>query len=164
MLPGILSGDGSDSGSESGSSSGGGSVDWKDRFPFEENLFRLSHYYEFAGRIATNKDAVIYRAIDRQTGHAVAIKVRDVWNESKDPKEVRILTVLQGHECFPTLHCWFPLPSTETHAIVTGLLRMDDVSLAQYEQAAVCGPPSCDLEGLSFCGPSVWHFLVSSGT
>jgi hypothetical protein len=60
-------------------------------------------------------------------GRLVAIKIRDAWWSDRDPKEVRILTALQGHPCLPVLHCWFPLPRHRCHAMVTELIPSHEI-------------------------------------
>ena len=42
--------------------------EWRDEFPYETNIFSLSNYYNIEGRVATNKDAVVYKATVRKTG------------------------------------------------------------------------------------------------
>ena len=93
---------------------------WCDRFPFEENIFILSRLYEFINRVYTCKDAVTYRAISKQSGKLVCIKLSDSYDiKSKyDPKEVRLLSRSQGHSRICTLESWHPIPSTNCYAIV----------------------------------------------
>ena len=105
---------------------------WEDSFPFEENLFLLAQHYEFVRRCATSKDAVVYQAFSKTTGDAVAIKISMESRKDKDkdlPKEIRILTVLQGHPSISKLHAWCLLPNTHCYAVVTEWLQNDEVRL-----------------------------------
>lgn len=100
-------------------------------------MFRIAQHYEFVNRLATNKDAVIYRAVCRRSGRVVAIKIRDAWWSDRDPKEVRILTAVQGHPCLPVMHCWFPLPNKRCHAMVTELIPSHEPEDCMFETSGV---------------------------
>lgn len=103
-------------------------AEWEDRFPYEENLFHLSRDFQIEHRIATAEDAIVYKAIRRKTGEEVAIKFRDEWNRrGKHPKELRLLSAVQGHPATCELICWHSLPNTKCHAIVTRLYPNTDI-------------------------------------
>lgn len=108
--------------------------EWEDRFPWEENLFHLSRDFQIEHRIATAEDAIVYKAVSRATGDLVAIKFRDEWNRrGKHPKELRLLSVVQGHPTTCELICWHNLPNTKCHAIVTRLYANTDIEQYLFE-------------------------------
>jgi serine/threonine protein kinase len=109
--------------------------EWEDRFPYEENLFSLSRDFQIEQRIATAEDAIVYRATDRRTGELVAIKFRDEWSrKGKHPKELRLLSAVQGHPVMCELVCWHNLPNTKCHAIVTKLYPNTDIEQYLFGQ------------------------------
>lgn len=102
--------------------------DFRNCFPFEENLFALSRNFQIEDRIGTGDDAIVYKATERSTGELVAIKFRDEWNQrGKHPKELRLLSAVQGHPITCDLVCWHDLPGTKCHAIVTKLCPNTDI-------------------------------------
>lgn len=102
--------------------------DFRNCFPYEENLFALSRDFHIHERIGTGDDAIVYRATERKTGQACAIKFRDEWNRrGKHPKELRLLSAVQGHPITCNLICWHSLPNTKCHAIVTKLCPNTDI-------------------------------------
>jgi len=102
--------------------------EWEDRFPYEENLFNLCRDFQIDCRIATAEDAIVYKAVHRKNGDNVAIKFRDEWNrKGKHPKELRLLSAVQGHPSTCELICWHNLPNTKCHAIVTRLYPNTDI-------------------------------------
>jgi serine/threonine protein kinase len=103
-------------------------LDFRNCFPYEENLFALSRDFQIHERIGTGDDAIVYRATERKTGQAVAIKFRDEWNRrGKHPKELRLINTVQGHPITCNLICWHSLPNTKCHAIVTKLCPNTDI-------------------------------------
>ncbi|KNC47788.1 serine/threonine protein kinase [Thecamonas trahens ATCC 50062] len=97
----------------------GSEASWEDTFPFEENIFALNHRFVFVENIATTKDIVVYRALDRETKKLVAIKIVDGLEGEKEPKEVRISAIVSGHPCVAHMIEWYPIPSTQCYAIVS---------------------------------------------
>jgi len=102
--------------------------DFRTHFPYEDNIFALSKDFEIHERIGTGDDAIVYRAIRRSDGEMVAIKFRDEWSRSgKHPKEMRLLSAVQGHPITCDLVCWHSLPDNKCHAIVTKLCPNTDI-------------------------------------
>jgi serine/threonine protein kinase len=128
---------GEDVASDSSSASSSGSsnhsnADWRDSFPYESNIFALSRYYHFMKRLYTCKDAVTYKAVSKLTGEKVAIKLCAGYDGAKDPKEVRILSILQGHRNIVKYLGWHHLPSTRAHAIVTQYISNREVKASLW--------------------------------
>jgi len=102
--------------------------DFRNCFPYEDNLFALAKDFEIEERIGTGDDAIVYRATRRSNGEVVAIKFRDEWSRSgKHPKELRLLSAVQGHPITCDLVCWHSLPNSKCHAIVTKLCPNTDI-------------------------------------
>ena len=94
-----------------------------DRFPYERNLLALQPFYVILRRLYACRDAVTYRAVALASGAVVVLKVADSYTGKKDPKEVRLLTAVQGHPRIVRLVGWHPLLSTECSAMVTEYVR-----------------------------------------
>jgi serine/threonine protein kinase len=133
---------------------------WEDDFPFEENLFRLSRYYDIVKRLATNDDAVVYMA--RQNTEPflpVAIKITESDDDEKIPKAVLLLSAIQGHANLNRLICWHPLPSTDCYCIVTELVPNDLIfdfvvgrpaSIKKYMLDTLAAVEHCQSRGVLF--------------
>lgn len=98
-----------------------------DHFPWERNLFALQPHYIFLKRLYACKDAVTYKAIQRSTGRVCVIKLSDDYTHGHDPKEVRLLTTVQGHENICQLMGWHPLTATDCSAMVTLFVPNEEV-------------------------------------
>jgi serine/threonine protein kinase len=106
--------------------------DPSERFPFEDNLFRLCRLYDFTGRLSTSRKSIVYKAKCRATGEWRAVKLNAGYSDRKPPREARLLSVVQGHPNVTKFTCWHPLPETGCHAIVTDLVpnQAEDVDVA----------------------------------
>ena len=98
-----------------------------DRFPYERNLLALQPFYLILRRLYACRDAVTYRAVALSSGTVVVLKVADSYVGKKDPKEVRLLTAVQGHERICRLVGWHPLLFTECSCMVTEYCRNDAI-------------------------------------
>lgn len=138
------------SGSNSNDSSSSSVHSWRDTFPYEQNIFILSRLYDFINRVYSCKDAVTYRAISKTTGKMVCIKLSDDYhiNNKYDPKEVRLLSRVQGHSRICVLESWHPIPSTQCYAIVMEWVNSQPVEqclfgnlhkIRQYMYDLLCG-------------------------
>jgi serine/threonine protein kinase len=103
-----------------------GEGEWEDKFPFEENLFRLSNQYTIVKRLATNDDAVVYSAIDKQNGMVVAIKISEGDEETAfQPKAINLVSAVQGHSNLVNMTSWHNLPQTKCYCMITELVDND---------------------------------------
>ena len=112
-----------------------------DRFPYERNILALQPFYLITKRLYACRDAVTYRAVALSPPHSasastsaqheslalVVLKVADEYTGKKDPKEVRLLTAVQGHPRICRLLGWHPLLATECSAMVTEFVRSEEV-------------------------------------
>jgi serine/threonine protein kinase len=100
--------------------------EWEDSFPFEENLFRLGNQYTMIKRLATNDDAVVYSAVDQQTGVVVAIKISMGDDDTVfQPKAINLVSAAQGHVNMIRMTSWHNLPQTKCYCMVTELVDND---------------------------------------
>ena len=95
----------------------------KDVFPYERNIFALCPSYHFIKRLYACDDAVTYQAISKITNELVAIKICDGYNGRNAPKEVRLLSSVQGHERMCVFYGWHPFPHTRAYAIITKFIH-----------------------------------------
>ena len=103
-----------------------------DRFPFERNILALQPHYLILRRLYACQDAVTYKAVARtppaqSESPLVVLKVSDGYSGKKDPKEVRLLTAVQGHPRICKLVGWHPLLSTECSAMVTVYIQHSEI-------------------------------------
>ena len=106
-----------------------------DRFPYERNILALQPHYLILRRLYACQDAVTYKAVARATPSAdstthsplVVLKISDGYSGKKDPKEVRLLTAVQGHPRICRLVGWHPLLSTECSVMVTQYIDHSEI-------------------------------------
>ena len=103
-----------------------------DRFPYERNILALQPHYFVLRRLYACQDAVTYKAVARvpppeSQSPLVVLKVADGYSGKKDPKEVRLLTAVQGHPRICKLVGWHPLLSTECSAMVTVYIQHSEI-------------------------------------
>jgi hypothetical protein len=102
------------------SSDSDGDTDFTDQFPFERNIFILARYYDFIKRLYSCADAVTFKAIEKNSGKLVVIKISEGLNyKSRVPIEVRLLIVAQGHPNIVKFLGWHRLERTNCFAHVT---------------------------------------------
>lgn len=117
-----------DEGDEGDEESESGSEEWEDKFPYEENIFRLSQHYHFIERLGTAHDAVVYSGVHRHDNCPVAIKIKTGDRATlHQPKLVNLLSRVQGHPNLPRLVAWHSFPDTTCYVLTTEQVPDDDI-------------------------------------
>jgi hypothetical protein len=106
---------------------------------FEVQILRMSKDYELRQCLHRTKHVIVYAATTRWSGVAVALKIHlrpAFLKDHCDPKEVRILTRLQGSPQTAVLVAWHRLREHSSYVVATKLIGKLALS------ATVLAPPT----------------------
>src|ERR1700679_3592319 len=111
--------------------------DFTESFPFESNLFLMSTKYEFSYRlyVARSEDLIVYRARDKETGVAVAIKIQRGLDSEGSTREICLLGAAQTHPNVVKFYGYFEFPLNNCFAIVMEYVprcAIDEIPLDEY--------------------------------
>ena len=106
-----------------------GYSEWEDEFPYESNLFDLSHEYQFVQRISTNDETVVYEANSKKHKKKVVVKILNEKVSDKKHRLIRILEICKKCPYLPNINAWHNLRKTGCLAVssdyINGSLKLD---------------------------------------